>query len=91
MGVDAMSDQAIIGLIVALGGGIAAIVYYLIGSIKATLDKAIDEIMDKLEEFVNALAQIREKVAERTVAMTYIEREIESIKKNCRQCNKPSK
>jgi archaellum component FlaC len=83
-----MDAQAIVGLVFGVGTGIAALIYYLTGSIKGALDKAISDIMEKLDEFVNALAQVREKIAERTIAINYIEKEIEQIKMNCRQCQK---
>jgi hypothetical protein len=81
-----VSDQAVIALVLGTTGAIATLVFFLFNSMKSALDKAISEVLEKLDEFVDALSQIRERVAERTVAMTYIEREIDSIKKSCRRC-----
>lgn len=83
-----MDSQSIVALVFGVGSGIAVLIYYLIGNIKNTLDKAISDIMNKLDEFVAALAQVREKVAEKTIAINYIEKEIEQIKINCRLCQK---
>ena len=83
-----MSDQAIIGLVCALGGGVAALVYFLTGSIKNTVDTAIKDILDKLDELVKDISEVREKMAERNTVLVYLEKRIEQVEKTCRHCQK---
>ena len=82
-----MSDQAIIGLVVSLGAGIAALVYYLMGSIKATVDESNESILGKLEKLFDSLGKVSETVAVKAAELEYLGREIDSIKKNCWKCN----
>ena len=83
-----MSDQAIVGLVCALGGGVAALVYFLTGSIKTTVDTAIKDILDKLDELVKDISEVREKMAERNTVLVYLEKRIEQVEKTCRHCQK---
>jgi peptidoglycan hydrolase CwlO-like protein len=83
-----VSDQAIIGLVCALGGGVAALVYFLTGSIKTTVDTAIKDILDKLDELVKDISEVREKMAERNTVLVYLEKRIEQVEKTCRHCQK---
>jgi len=83
-----VSDQAIVGLVCALGGGVAALVYFLTGSIKTTVDTAIKDILDKLDELVKDISEVREKMAERNTVLVYLEKRIEQVEKTCRHCQK---
>lgn len=81
-----MDSQSIIALVCAVGGAIGGLVYFLTGSIKNTVDAAIKDILESLEELTKDISSLRVTMAERNAAMTYIEREIDSIKKSCRRC-----
>ena len=81
-----MDSQSIIALVCAVGGAIGGLVYFLTGSIKNTVDAAIKDIRESLEELTKDISSLRVTMAERNAAMTYIEREIDSIKKSCRRC-----
>ena len=83
-----MSDQAIIGLIVALGAGIAALIYFIVANIKELLGEAIREITKKLDEFVADLSEMREKIAEKSVILSYLETRLTQLEKDCRNCKK---
>jgi predicted PurR-regulated permease PerM len=94
-----MSDQAIIGLVVAAFGAIGTLVYYLITSIKTQLDettKAIenrlkennDVMIKKIEKFVDELSEVKEAIAVKSTMLDYMQREIETIKSNCWKCTK---
>ena len=86
-----MSDQAVIGLIVSVASGIAALVYFLTGSIKNTVDTAIKDILDKLDELVKDISEVREKMAERNTVLVYLEKRIEAVEKTCRHCQNNKK
>jgi predicted RNase H-like nuclease (RuvC/YqgF family) len=81
-----LDSQSIIALVCAVGGAIGGLVYFLTGSIKATVDAAIKDILESLEELTKDISSLRVTMAERNAAMSYLEREIDSIKKNCRRC-----
>lgn len=81
-----LDSQSIIALVCAVGGAIGGLVYFLTGSIKNTVDAAIKDILESLEELTKDISSLRVTMAERNAAMTYIEREIDSIKKSCRRC-----
>lgn len=81
-----MDSQSIIALVCAVGGAIGGLVYFLTGSIKATVDAAIKDILESLEELTKDISSLRVTMAERNAAMSYLEREIDSIKKTCRRC-----
>ena len=75
-------------MVCALGGGVAALVYFLTGSIKTTVDTAIKDILDKLDELVKDISEVREKMAERNTVLVYLEKRIEQVEKTCRHCQK---
>lgn len=83
-----MDAQATISLVVALGAGIAALVYYLVGNIKKMVEDAIDKLTLKMELFVREVSDLREKLGERVVAMQYLERRLDQLEENCRACRK---
>jgi len=83
-----MSDEAIVSLLCAVAGGVAGLVYFLINSLKRTVEDAIDSLTVKMDAFVKEVSDLRERLGERTVALSYIEKEIDSIKRSCRHCNK---
>ena len=82
-----MSDQAIIGLVCSLGAGIAALVYYLMGNIKASVDKSNESILIKLERLFDNLGKVSETLAVKSSELDFLGREIDQIKKKCWQCN----
>jgi len=82
-----LSDQAIIGLIVAVTGGICTLIYYLMSAIRTTLKDAIETMLEKIEKFVQDLSKVKEDVAVKSTMLDYMQREIEGIKKNCWKCN----
>ena len=45
-----LDSQSIIALVCAVGGAIGGLVYFLTGSIKNTVDAAIKDILESLEE-----------------------------------------
>jgi cell shape-determining protein MreC len=81
-----MSDQAIIALVCAVAAGIGGLVYFLMGNIKTTLENATNDMLKKIEKFVDELAEVKEVVAVKGTMLDYMQREIESIKKKCWQC-----
>ena len=92
-----MSDQAIIGLVCAMGAGIAALVYYLIGEIRRAVKDSLDEmhennnsIISKLERIAKIMLEVKETVAVKSTELEYLRREIDGIKTNCRYCNSKS-
>jgi chromosome segregation ATPase len=83
-----LDSQSIIALVCAVGGAIGGLVYFLTGSIKNTVDAAIKDILDKLDELVKDISEVREKMAERNTVLIYLEKKIEAVEKNCRNCTK---
>lgn len=81
-----MSDQAIIALVVAVAGGIGSLVYFLMSNIKSELRAATDEMIVKIEKFVDELGALSEKVAVKSTMLDYVQREVEELKKQCWQC-----
>lgn len=86
-----MSDQAIIGLMCAVAAGISGLVYFLMGNIKTTLENATNDMLKKIEKFVDELAEVKEVVAVKSTMLDYMQREIEAIKKQCWQCEQRHK
>lgn len=82
-----MTDQAIIALIGLAFGAIATLTYYLFSSIKVTIEKNNDEILKKIEKFVDELSEVKELIAVKSTMLDYMQREIETIKSNCWKCN----
>lgn len=81
-----MSDQAIIALVCAVAAGIGGLVYFLMGNIKQTLENATDDMLRKIEKFVQELAEVKEHVAVKSTMLDYMSKEIDAIKKKCWQC-----
>lgn len=77
-----MSDQAVIALIVAVAGGMGALVFFLFKNIK----DAMGQLLAKIEGFVKEVAAIREDQAIKTTVITYMQRELETIKAQCWKC-----
>lgn len=86
-----MSDQAIIALVCAVAAGIGGLVYFLMGNIKTTLENATNDMLKKIEKFVDELAEVKEVVAVKSTMLDYMQREIEAIKKQCWQCEQRHK
>lgn len=81
-----MSDQAIIALVCAVAAGIGGLVYFLMGNIKVTLENATNDMLKKIEKFIDELAEVKENVAVKSTMLDYMQREIEAIKKQCWVC-----
>ena len=81
-----MSDAAIIGLVIGVAGGIATLIYYLLGSVKKSLDEAIVGMMAQLRDLVKDWAMIKQDIAVKGTMIEYMGKELESIKKNCWRC-----
>lgn len=81
-----MTDQGIIGLIGLVASGIVGLVYFMMNSIKSTLKQSTDEMLSKIEKFIEELGEIKEVVAVKSTMLDYMQREIEVIKKQCWQC-----
>jgi cell shape-determining protein MreC len=81
-----MSDQAIIALVCAVAAGIGSLVYFLMGNIKSALEDATDDMIRKIEKFVDELAKVKENVAVKSTMLDYMQTEIEGIKRHCYQC-----
>lgn len=83
---DYMSDQAIIALVCGVAAGIGSLVYFLMGNIKSALEDATDDMIKKIEKFVDELAKVKENVAVKSTMLDYMQTEIEGIKRHCYQC-----
>lgn len=81
-----MSDQAIIALVCAVAGGIGSLVYFLMANVKTQLEVATKTMIDKMEKFVSELAEVKEIVAVKATMLDYLQREFESLKKQCWEC-----
>ena len=81
-----MDSQAVVALVCSVAAGIAGLVYYLTSSIKSTVDCAIKDILDKLDELTKDISELREKMAERSTTLVYLEKRIEQVEKSCRRC-----
>lgn len=81
-----MDAQATVALVCAVAAGIGGLVYFLMGNIKTTLENATNDMLKKIEKFVDELAEVKEVVAVKGTMLDYMQREIESIKKKCWQC-----
>lgn len=77
--------------------GLGTLIYYLISSIKAeiaansktverTLKENNDNMLKKIERFVEDLAETNEILAVKSTMLDYMSREIETIKSNCWKC-----
>jgi hypothetical protein len=81
-----VSDQAIIALVCAVAGGIGSLVYFLMSNVKAQLELATRTMIEKMEKFVSELAEVKEVVAVKATMLDYLQREVESLKKQCWEC-----
>lgn len=86
-----MSDEAIVGLLCAVASGVAGLVYFLINSLKQTVEDAIDSLTVKMDAFVKEVSDLRERLGERTVALTYIEKRLDAVEIHCKECRKHAK
>jgi uncharacterized membrane protein YgaE (UPF0421/DUF939 family) len=93
-----MSDQAIIGLVVALGSGISCLIYFLMSNVKYSLKSATDEwkiasteILSNMKRFVDELAEVRENVAVKSTMLDYLQREVDAMKRQCFACHQGKK
>lgn len=86
-----MSAEAIIALIGIITSGIAGLIYFLMSSINNTLKDAIDDITNKIDKFIKELSEVKETVAVKSTMLDYMQREIESIKKQCWECQSERK
>lgn len=77
-----MSDQAVIALIVAVATGMGSIVFFLFKNIK----DAMNQLLAKIESFVREVAAIREDQAIKTTVLSYMQKELETIKLQCWKC-----
>jgi hypothetical protein len=82
-----MTDEAIVGLIVASAGSLSTIGYYLISSIRKNLDSFMTQMLNKLDKFVNEIGEVRESLAVKGTKIDYMQCEIETIKKRCWKCS----
>lgn len=81
-----MTDQGIVALIGLVASGILGLVYFMMSSIKSTLKQSTDEMLTKIERFIEELAEVKETVAVKSTMLDYMQREIEVIKKQCWKC-----
>jgi cell shape-determining protein MreC len=81
-----VSDQAIIALVCAVAGGIGSLVYFLMANIKSQLEVATRTMIEKMDKFVHELAELKEIVSVKATMLDYLQREVESLKKQCWQC-----
>jgi hypothetical protein len=81
-----MTDQGIVALIGLVASGILGLVYFMMSSIKSTLKQSTDEMLSKIERFIEELAEVKETVAVKSTMLDYMQREIEVIKKQCWKC-----
>lgn len=77
-----MSDQAIIALVIAVAGGMGSIVFFLFKNIK----DAMNQLLSKIEGFVREVAAIREDQAIKNTVLSYMQKELETIKLQCWKC-----
>lgn len=80
------SSEAIIGIVglfLAISGGLATLVFFLFGSIK----KSIDSILDKIDQFISRLAMLESKAAVSDTVLDFMKQEIKLIKVRCRHCD----
>ena len=82
-----MTDQGIVALIGLVASGILGLVYFMMSSIKVTLKQSTDEMLTKIEKFIEELAEVKETVAVKSTMLDYMQREIEVIKKQCWKCS----
>lgn len=81
-----MDAQAVVAMMTMVASGIIGIVYFMMNSIKSTLKQTTDEMLSKIDKFVEDLGEIKEVVAVKSTMLDYMQREIEVIKKQCWQC-----
>jgi len=81
-----MDAQAVVALVCAAAGGIGSLVYFLMSNVKAQLELATKTMIDKMEKFVSELAEVKEIVAVKATMLDYLQREVESLKKQCWEC-----
>jgi carbon starvation protein CstA len=81
-----MDAQAIVAMMTMVASGIIGIVYFMMNSIKSTLKQTTDEMISKIDKFVEDLAEVKETVAVKSTMLDYMQREIEVIKKQCWKC-----
>lgn len=86
-----MSITETLTLIGLVASGIAGLIYFLTANIKTTLDRAVDDMMKKLDIFVKELQEVKEAIAVKSTMLDYMSREIESIKRQCWQCHRENK
>jgi uncharacterized protein HemX len=81
-----MDAQAVVALVCAAAGGIGSLVYFLMSNVKTQLELATKTMIDKMEKFVSELAEVKEIVAVKATMLDYLQREVESLKKQCWEC-----
>jgi hypothetical protein len=81
-----LDSQSIIALVCAVGGAIGGLVYFLTGSIKNTVDAAIKDILQSLEELTKDINSLRVTMAERNTVIVYLEKRLENVERACRKC-----
>jgi hypothetical protein len=86
-----MDSQAVVALVCSAAAGVAGLVYFLINSLKQTVEDAIDSLTVKMDAFVKEVSDLRERLGERTVALSYIEKRLDSVEIHCKECRKHAK
>lgn len=85
-----MSDQAIVALVMAVAGGIGTLIYYLLNSVKRSLDHSLENMTANINGFIEKMARematLREQAAVRSTMMDYLGKELEEVKRQCRKC-----
>lgn len=81
-----MDAQAVVALVALVASGIISLVYFMMNSIKSTLKQSTDEMLSKIERFIEELAEVKETVAVKSTMLDYMQREIEVLKKQCWKC-----
>lgn len=77
-----MSDQGIIALIISVAAGMGSLVFFLFKNIK----DGMELLLSKIEGFVKEVAAIREDQAIKSTVLTYMQKELETIKVQCWKC-----
>ena len=81
-----MDANAVVALVCSVAAGIAGLVYYLINSIKSTVDAAIKDILESLEDLTKDINSLRVTMAERNTVIVYLEKRLENVERACRKC-----
>jgi len=83
-----MINDINITIIFSLFSVMLGLIYFLISSVKSSLNKATDDIKTKVDSFGEALNSLKEAIAIKSTILEFVRAEVDSIKKECKACQK---